>query len=94
MLESRDKGKNNAWQRDRYIYSGSAAQLCTYSRDKSKISGRARSKSTSLCFGGDLIFAPVLTLEIEASRFLRKYHSHANETAIYVVSGACLFRIT
>ncbi len=36
----------------------------------------------------------ILTLETKASRFLRKYQSHANETAIYVVSSVCLLRIT
>ncbi len=36
----------------------------------------------------------VLTLETEGSRFLGKYQSHANETAMYVVSGVRLFTIT
>ena len=38
--------------------------------------------------GPDFCRISSLTLETEGSRFLGKYQSHANETAIYVVSGA------
>ncbi len=75
-------------------YSCSAARLCIWSRDKRSKSGRGRSKSTSLCFRGDFCCNRIFTLETETSRFLGNYQSHENETAIYVVSGVCLLRIT
>ena len=75
-------------------YSCSAASVCIQSRDTRHKSGRGRSKSTSLRFRGYFCCIAILTLETEASRFLGKYQSYANETAIYVVSGVCLFRIT
>ncbi len=75
-------------------YSCSAARICIQSRDKINISGRGRSKSSSLCFRGDFCYNRIFTLETETSRFLGNYQSHANETAIYLVSGVCLFGIT
>ena len=75
-------------------YSCSAARICIYSRDKRNKSGRGRSNSNSLCFGGDFCCDNILTLEQQGSLFLGNYQLHANETAIYVVSGVCLLRIT
>ena len=58
------------------------------------ISVRGRSKSTSLSVEGEFCSIAFLALDTKGSRFLGKYQSHANETAIYVVSGVCLFKIT
>ncbi len=58
------------------------------------ISVRGRSKSTSLSVGGDFCSIAFLALDTKGSRFVGKYQSHANETAMYVVSGVCLFKIT
>ena len=69
-------------------------KVCIWSRDKTNIGGRGRSKSTCLCFRGDFCCNRIFTLETEASRFFGNYQSPANETAIYLVSGVCLFRIT
>ena len=82
-----------AWQRDRDILV-QRHEFAYNHVTKFNISGRGRSKSTSLCFGGDFCSNRIFALETETSRFLGNYQLHANETAIYVVSGVCLFRIT
>ena len=79
-----------AWQRERDIPVQRLEFVYSHVTHVNK-SGRGRSKSTSLRFRG---YVAILTLETEASRFLGKYQSYANETTICVVSGVCLFRIT
>ncbi len=74
-------------------YSCPAARICILDHvtNATKVGVVAQNRPP---FVSGVIFAAVLTLETEASRFLGNYQSHTNETAIYVVSGVCLFRIT
>ena len=84
------------WLSTRPRYSCSAARLCIQPRDKGKKSWRGRSKSIS--FSSGVTFAVLAVLTLEASQFLGKYESHANETAIQMVSvfwsDFCRIRVT
>ncbi len=80
-----------AWQRDRDILVQRLEFAYHHVTNVTKVGVVAQNRAP---FVSGVIFAAVLTLETEASRFLGNYQSHTNETAIYVVSGVCLFRIT
>ncbi len=83
-----------AWRRDRDILVQRLEFVYSHVTHIAKVGVVAQNRPP--CVSGAIFAAyiAILSLETEASRFLGKYQSYANETAIYVVSGVCLFRIT
>ena len=75
-----------AWQRDGDILVQQREFAYNHVIEMRKVGVVAQNRPPSVSGVTFAVLAPFLTLKTEASGFHGKYQSHANETAIYVVS--------